>query len=232
LQHLKSLKEGKGLKVWVTSLFLSVLFNGVLFYMMPSLVRYSPVKKEFSEPITPVNVIRFKREDSPVHRKEKKVKRIIPQKKALKTISKKIFISPSIRQNLSLPFEINPKLPPLSGGPKVDAVCNLSLGLPHIKGVYGIGEIDHPLTPLVRIPPLYPMHARRRGIEGWVRVRFIVNEEGMVTDPVIVESHPKGIFEDSVLRCVTKWRFIPGTIEGIKVKTLVETTIRFVLKKG
>jgi protein TonB len=61
-------------------------------------------------------------------------------------------------------------------------------------------------------------------------LRFIVNEKGRVKHINIIKSHPRGIFEDAVINCVSKWRFKPATVEGIKVKTLVETTIRFKLK--
>ena len=106
----------------------------------------------------------------------------------------------------------------------------VSLGAPDLKASYGIGEIDHPLTPLVQVPPIYPMRARRRGIEGWVKVRFIVDEEGRVNDVSVVESRPRKIFNAPVTRCVSGWRFTPGTVGGIPVKTWVETTVRFDLE--
>ena len=69
------------------------------------------------------------------------------------------------------------------------------------------------------------------GIQGWVKVRFIVTEQGTVNDISVIEAKPKNIFEHSVIRSLSSWRFTPGTVQGIPVKTLVKTTIRFELDK-
>ena len=45
-----------------------------------------------------------------------------------------------------------------------------------------------------------------------------------------MESKPPGIFDKSVIQCVSGWRFKPGTIEGMAVKAWAETTIRFELQ--
>ena len=72
--------------------------------------------------------------------------------------------------------------------------------------------MDGPLTVLARVPPLYPMGARRRGIEGWVKVLLVVDETGHVDDIEVVAAEPPGMFEESVRRCVAGWRFQPGTV--------------------
>ena len=102
---------------------------------------------------------------------------------------------------------------------------------PVFNGSYTIGELDSPLTPLVKIPPIYPMQATRRGIEGHVTVEFLVTKKGLVSQIQILNSSPKHIFDKSVTRCVAQWKFKPGTIEGIPVATLAQTTIRFKLEK-
>jgi protein TonB len=90
-----------------------------------------------------------------------------------------------------------------------------------------MSQLDEPLTVLARIPPVYPIRARRRGIEGTVTVTFEVDEQGNVANLRIVEAVPPNIFEKSVLQCVSRWRYKPGTIEGVAVRARVETTIRF-----
>lgn len=65
------------------------------------------------------------------------------------------------------------------------------------------------LTALAKIPPQYPPWALSRGLEGWVDLTFIVTEQGTVLDPVVVDSNPKGAFENSALAAVARWRFRP-----------------------
>ena len=98
-------------------------------------------------------------------------------------------------------------------------------------GEFEIGEIDGPLIPVVKIPPPYPFRARRMGIEGSVRIEFLVNEKGNVEKLKILDANPPNIFEQSVKRTVLSWRFKPGTLEGEPVKVRAMTTIRFSLDK-
>ena len=42
------------------------------------------------------------------------------------------------------------------------------------------------LTALAKFPPQYPTWALQRGIEGWVELTFIVTEQGLVMDPVVI----------------------------------------------
>jgi protein TonB len=63
-----------------------------------------------------------------------------------------------------------------------------------------------------------------------VKVKFLVDEEGKVSRVSILESSPKGVFEESVLQTLPSWKFSPGRILGESVSTWVVTTIRFELK--
>jgi periplasmic protein TonB len=87
--------------------------------------------------------------------------------------------------------------------------------------------------PMIRaqLPPPYPYLARRRGIQGAVTVRFMVDAEGRVRRLSIVKAEPEGVFEESVLKTVPRWRFAPGIKEGRPADTWVETVIRFKLDK-
>ena len=59
---------------------------------------------------------------------------------------------------------------------------------------------------------------------------FTVNEQGLVEDIRILEAEPDRIFNDSVIQCLSAWRFKPGRIGGDPVRTRVSTRIRFELK--
>ena len=49
-------------------------------------------------------------------------------------------------------------------------------------------------------------------------------------NPEIVEADPDQIFDASVINCVAQWKFKPGTMEGVAVSTLAQTTIKFKLE--
>ncbi len=67
--------------------------------------------------------------------------------------------------------------------------------------MYSLSELDSPLIPVIRLKPLYPMRARMLGIEGWVKVKFVVNEDGHTSNIEILDAKPKGIFEKKYKRC-------------------------------
>jgi len=206
--------------------FSTILLNFVLFALMPGLIQSIPHKPTIDQLENPIQVVRIKRPDSTVRKKEN-AKPPKPEKKTIKKIAKTITLSKPVTQKIHLPFKLNPKL---SAGPQtlsVPAIDMMTLSVPALKDTYGSHEIDSPLTPLVKIPPMYPLRAKRLNIEGWVTVRFLVNTDGRVEKIEIIKAEPSDTFDNSVMKCVQKWRFKPGTVEGVPVKIWVETTIRF-----
>ena len=224
------LRPARSGTLWMASVAFALALNLVLFDLMPRLIAGDTATPEFSRLIEQVNVVRIKRPPAPVRKKEKKPEPKPKEPPKTLTRKKTVHTHRPIKRTVDLPFEINRKLPPISGTLPVAPMQTVSLGTPGLNGIFGIGEIDHPLTPLAQIPPIYPMRARRRGIEGWVKVRFIVDKEGRVDDISIVESHPRNIFDAPVIRCVSAWRFTPGTVGGVPVKTWVQTSIHFELE--
>jgi len=68
------------------------------------------------------------------------------------------------------------------------------------------------LIPMRFITPNYPEVAEELGIEGYVVVRFDVNEQGMVENVAIVESEPPGVFNDEAINSAYRLRFEPRII--------------------
>ena len=208
---------------WVWSGLIAVGLNLALYLLMPHLMDPAPSRSSIATLVPQVNVIRIKPPEPPVQ--PKKVKPPPPPKPKKPQPPQR-----PMQTRLTLPFDVNPRLPggpdtlelpPLESAPMVSA---------NLSDVFSPGQLDAPLTTLVRIPPVYPMRARRRGIQGWVKVAFIVDEQGHVLDVTILTAEPQGIFDQSVKRCVAGWRFKPGTIEGVPVRTKAETTIRYQLE--
>ena len=75
--------------------------------------------------------------------------------------------------------------------------------------------------------PSYPSGVRR-GQEGWVSVNYVITADGMVADPVIVDSVGGHGFEDSVRAALLEWRFEPPG-ELLANNT---TNVRFEIYRG
>ena len=83
--------------------------------------------------------------------------------------------------------------------------------------------------PLHRVEPLYPQRARKQGICGKVVLRFLVEADGHVSRPSILEANPVGYFEQSALDAIRHWRFKPGVFRGRAVATWVVLPVQFQL---
>ena len=101
-------------------------------------------------------------------------------------------------------------------------------------GDFSTGEsgIDTDATPISRVPPQYPLEARRKGTQGYVTMEFTIRPDGSVTDITVVGSHPEGVFEQAARRALTRWKFEPREEGGRKVSRRARQTIRFTLDSG
>ena len=60
---------------------------------------------------------------------------------------------------------------------------------------------------------MYPYRAALDHIEGHVTISFVVQADGSVSDVAVVESQPKGVFDDPALSAIKLWRFEPAVKE-------------------
>ncbi len=75
----------------------------------------------------------------------------------------------------------------------------------------------------------YPKVAKRAGIEGRVFVQFIVNENGNVTNPVVLRS-PHKLLSEEAIRVIKTAKFKPGKQRNQPVKVQMALPISFRLK--
>ncbi len=222
------LSKKKAIVFWTVAVLFSIVLNVFLFDIMSYMIQQRTMKCSFQDYVSMINVVRIKKREYLTKKRKNPPKK---EEKNLKTLIKKtIYTSFKPKMKVNLLFEINPKLPPIPRSIVLPKFSLSKVDLPELKSVYGLSEIDHPLVPVVRIPPIYPLRAKRMGIEGWVKIRFVVDENGRVGRIKVLESHPKGVFEDATIRAVSRWRFKPGTVDGVPVKTMVETSIKFKLE--
>jgi len=223
----------KSLRVWIFAVACSVLINTIIFGIMPGLVKISEVSRDRLEVFKQIQVIRIKKPEPPARKKHFER---IRQPEKLEKIPRVPNTRPPVKPeppNLKprLPFQINQELPALAGDPVMPELEQPSFTPSPLKASYSVKGLDSPLMPVVRIAPVYPLRASAKGIEGYVTVQFLVTEKGSVKDISIIKAEPEHVFEKSVIRCVSAWKFKPGTVEGIPVSTMVRTTIRFRLDR-
>jgi len=205
---------------WAGFLGTALVLNIILFSLMPLLVANTSRRPDVDEFSTPITIMHLKPPEPSVKKKTEP-----PPPPVKRQNSPKPMQARTAPAKLSLPFEIDTRLPASGDTLSLPVLPPTDLG--NVDNIFTAGDLDSGLTTLVRIPPIYPMSAKNRGVEGWVRVRFIVNEDGSVSDIAITQSKPQKIFDDAVLRSVAGWRFKPGTVDGVAVKTRAETVVRF-----
>lgn len=208
---------------WTKAVLVAVVFNLALFLVMPALIAVRPQKQSF-EQLDQHIILTKVRQEQEQKKKEKKLPE--PPKEKPEPLRPTVTKMAVQRPKLSLPFELNTRLPAITGSLELPPI-DTSLPQADVSGLFSVGDLDGELLPLAQLPPEYPYSARRRRVEGWVKVQFIVNEQGRVESVRIVESKPAGIFDSAVQRAVSRWRFKPGTIGGTTVKTRVEQTVVF-----
>ena len=87
---------------------------------------------------------------------------------------------------------------------------------------------DGEYLPIVKVAPVYPRRALKRGIEGYVIVEYTVTVTGKVENPVIVTSKPEGVFDNAAIKSASRYKYKPRVIDGRPVEVPgVRTRINF-----
>lgn len=84
-----------------------------------------------------------------------------------------------------------------------------------------IGGGRHPFHDIIIIPhgtimPPYPDSAASRKIEGWILVEFTITKDGWVKDVIVLDSEPRGIFEQTTVNSVYTWKYrrLPAAVRA------------------
>jgi periplasmic protein TonB len=78
-------------------------------------------------------------------------------------------------------------------------------------------------------PPVYPPSCRRQGIEGVVRVRVLVGEDGRVVQALVARTSGDDALDRAALEAVDDWRFEPARRDGAPVRAWASVPIEFKL---
>lgn len=70
------------------------------------------------------------------------------------------------------------------------------------------GPVSSP-QPTRKVPPEYPARAQRRGLEGYVEVRFTIRADGSVDGDSlrVIDAEPRNVFERAAMRAISRWQF-------------------------
>ncbi len=138
----------------------------------------------------------------------------------------------NIRKRTPPPKPEPPKKPPPPPKLTVDAMDRpqqqmpkmqmprIDLGIGAGSGPYlgnwsaGDASAEGDVIPIVRIEPQFPREALVKGIEGWVVVEFTIEPDGTVSDPRVVDSNPRRMFDRNAIRAIYKWKFKPRIVDG------------------
>jgi len=86
---------------------------------------------------------------------------------------------------------------------------------------------DEPPELVEFVTPEYPELARQAGFEGTVRVRVLVDEEGIVVEAELLSSDVWPTIEKAALEAAKKCRFKPATQRSVPVKARVMIPFEF-----
>ncbi|HMF53303.1 MAG TPA: energy transducer TonB [Edaphobacter sp.] len=111
---------------------------------------------------------------------------------------------------------------------------------PDANGIYHFGRGVVPPRLSHRVRPEFPKEARKRGINGFVVVRLIVDADGHVRDARVAKSAAENYtgkgprkaalaFDQKALEAVNQYQFVPATFHGrsVPVEFNVDVTFRY-----
>lgn len=67
--------------------------------------------------------------------------------------------------------------------------------------------------------PRYPRMAIKRGIEGSVVVKILINEDGLPYDATVLKSSGFKVLDEAAVNTAMQWKFSPALVNGKPVKS-------------
>jgi protein TonB len=98
----------------------------------------------------------------------------------------------------------------------------------HMPSVHGASNQTKPAF-LKNPAPRYPEYARMQGWEGVVSLRVVVKSDGAVGDVVVEQSSGYKVLDDSAVKTVRAWQFLPVRVGSATFSSQIKIPIRFSL---
>jgi TonB family protein len=90
-------------------------------------------------------------------------------------------------------------------------------------------QLPMSMTPMSMVYPFYPDEARLRGWEDAVTVRYVIGRDGRVKSVEVLEPPQREIFQKTVVKAISHWRFRPLIKEGVAQEVIHELVVYFKL---
>ena len=205
----------------------TALINALLFAGLPWLNRVAD--RDRDRKIVALHILTPRR--PPKKTESEKEKRL--RMEELKLVPKLKSQSRTAKQQLNKPkfgFEFGQV--GFGNGMAVAAISPEAFGLDMEEFGFTLSQVDKAPRAIRRVPPVYPFSAKMRGIKAKVKIRCLVDKNGMPKRIVAAECEPEDaldIFGPPAVAAVKKWRFSPGEIGGDPVPTRVAFNLIFEL---
>lgn len=89
--------------------------------------------------------------------------------------------------------------------------------------------ITQEATPVVQVSPTYPFSALILRETGWVKMKMTITNQGNVENILVVDNHPRRVFDLAAVQAMSKFKFKPRHINGKPVAIEATQTIEFTL---
>ena len=229
-------------KTWIWGFVIAFAINLLIFFLIPflSTLNLTAFSKSYSD-LKPITLTTYRPEQTISHPQKTRTPKLdLPKKIVRKSFSQRKVSSPIKPDKTNLTSILPEKQFLFCSKLKTDfeiAPPELPASLPEVPGnlsgpvEFELSQLDQPPTIMRKVKPVYPFTARRRNITGKVVVRFLVDEHGFVKKIIIKQAIPEGIFEQSVIAALKKWRFRPGKYQGKSVPVWIQLPIQFNLSQ-
>ncbi|ARN67845.1 Ferric siderophore transport system, periplasmic binding protein TonB [Vibrio vulnificus] len=79
------------------------------------------------------------------------------------------------------------------------------------------------------VQPKYPRVAQKRGIEGTALFELWIDEQGKLTQLLLITSSGAKMLDDAARKAIQQWKFTPHAENGQKMPSRVRVPVRFSL---
>lgn len=145
--------------------------------------------------------------------------------------------TPPIPQSATSANEPPSPAPPVDAQPAADKSRGSSQasGLPSLPiGIdttwYLARQVDHHPKAIGLIEPAYPEEAKRRDLEGTLKLMLKIDDLGRVQSAEVVEATPPGVFDEAALAAFRAARFRPAMKDGRPVRYQAYMRVDFKLR--